>query len=254
MAAWAARDHGLRDTGALGRGHVPQSVITAERHGMGGRRPRARASRVWRAAADGLDVRSRFGGHGRAVRRSCPEIDDHWAERPAPRGRGDRGREAGPRPVIAVPGTRRRERQSWPIVDDHHVGEPRRGAKTSSRDRHVRDMGLVRRALVPRSAITRGDMPSERTRPTAATSGAPPQGRGVGGPRGVARQRKTTLTHGKRSPLVSAAFDAWIRQPAWSPRRSCRSGRCSRAAPGRPSGRPRTWCHRGRRRPSWWPC
>ncbi len=156
MAAWAARDHGLRDTGALGRGHVPQSVITAERHGMGGRRPRARASRVWRAAADGLDVRSRFGGHGRAVRRSCPEIDDHWAERPAPRGRGDRGREAGPRPVIAVPGTRRRERQSWPIVDDHHVGEPRRGPKTLSRDRHVRDMGLVRRALVPRSAITRG--------------------------------------------------------------------------------------------------
>jgi hypothetical protein len=51
-----------------------------------------------------------------------------------------------------------------------------------------------------------------------------------------ANQRKTF-------PLVSAAFGASIRQPAWSPRRSCRSGRCSRAVPSSWPGRPRLRCH-----------
>jgi hypothetical protein len=45
----------------------------------------------------------------------------------------------------------------------------------------------------------------------------------VAGPCKHPRQRKATLTHEELSPLVSAAFSAWIRQPAWSPRRSCRS-------------------------------
>lgn len=45
----------------------------------------------------------------------------------------------------------------------------------------------------------------------------------VVGPSQTAQQRETTLTDGRRFPLVSAVSGPVIRQPAWSPRRSCRS-------------------------------
>ena len=47
----------------------------------------------------------------------------------------------------------------------------------------------------------------------------------VAGPPETAHQRETTLTNDEVSSLVSAAFEAQVRRPTWSPRRSCQSAR-----------------------------
>ena len=92
---------------------------------------------------------------------------------------------------------------------------------------------------------------------------APPPGPAAGpslgrlgrrGPWNHAQQRETTLTDGRSFPLVSAASRALVRPRPWSPRRSCRSVRCSRAAPGRWPGPSTPWRRRGRRPPSSSPC
>lgn len=76
---------------------------------------------------------------------------------------------------------------------------------------------------------------------------------GVGRPRTV-EGRPTTgaaLTVGG-CPAGQRRSHSRIRRPAWSPRRSCRSGLSGRAGPRRSWGRWNPWCHRHPR--PWWPC
>ena len=134
-------------------------------------------------------------------------------------------------------------------------------------EEHSRHTGSVAKPATASRLPERGHMPSthatrKQTTLTTVEMAAVDQvkirllGRpcAVSGPWNHAQQRETTLIDKRAFSLVSAASAAPIRPQPSSPRRSCQSVRCSRAAPGRWPGPSTPWRRRGRRPPSSSPC